>query len=191
MEARNESSDLEKRAWAAYERGEMAIALAQFLQLASDGKPYYLVAAARMYMDGEGVTVDLSEAAKLLDQASALGVREALLQRAECAARRDDDREYFLLVSQAERAGLISARYLLGLCHIHGRGTDRNPAKGLSLMEDAASAGHLGANAFIARQLLKRPVDVIGFARGVLLFFVTAFKMIFLSLANPHDPRLR
>src|SRR5687768_10828781 len=92
MEGANESSDLEKCAWTAYEKGEMAIALAQFLQLASDGKPYYLVAAARMYMDGRGVTVDLSEAAKLLDQANALGVREALLQTAELAARRGDDR---------------------------------------------------------------------------------------------------
>jgi TPR repeat protein len=191
VKQRGPTTELEELAWAAYESGDMQAALPRFLDLAASGKPYYLVVAARMYMDGEGTPSDTARAAELLEQASSLGVREALLQRAALADQMGNDREYFLLVTQAERDGLLPAQYLSAFCYLDGRGTVPDVSKGMALMDLASSRGHLGAKAFVARQLVKHPTNPFDVVRGLGLLVYTAIRMLALVLTNPHDPRLR
>ena len=163
----------------------------RYEEIADGGEPYALVLLAHMYMEGIGVTVDMGKAEDLLDRAIGLGVAEAVFQKANIWLARDDLSRYFLSIQQAASMGLLAAHYRLGLCYAHGRGTAKNRQKALEVMTEAADLGQLRAKGYVARQLLSRPLNPLGFVRGVIMFKTALFEMLRIGRHNPHDDRVR
>lgn len=187
----NIGTSSEKLAWKSYEHGNPSDALALFTALAHDGKPYYLVVAARMHMDGVGTEVDRERARDLLDQAISVGVTEAFLQRALLARLEGDDAAYFRLLNEAVNRGCGPSRYYLGVCYLEGLGTNRDVAKAMSLIQQASSGGNLGAQILLARRFLRYPGSLLQFFRGLRLLLSASARHVYLAFANPHDERLR
>lgn len=175
----------------ARQAGEFERALEIYESLSKRGDVYSLVMLGDMYARGLGTSVDLEMAEKLFDRAESLGVPEAALQKAGIWFDRGDMHKYFLAVQQAARKGLLVAQFYLGLCYARGRGVQRNENRALELIQDAAQRGHLGAKAFLARRMLRRPYNLFGFVRGLILLFATIGQVIVLSLRNGDDERLR
>jgi TPR repeat protein len=181
----------EELAWNAYNHGDLTEALSQFLELAQDGRPYYLVVAAQMYANGSGTSIDMYRARDLLDRAISLDVPEAFLQRALLANKERDPFNAFRLLLEAERRGLDVAAYYLGICYLNGRGVERNVDKGLALLRQVSSSGHLGAKILLAKRALKHPQGVSDILRALWLLLSAGTKHLFLAIKNPHDERIR
>lgn len=175
----------------AYDVGEFARAREIYEALASEGSVYSLVLLARMCIDGQGAPVDLDRAERLLDQASQLGSEEASLQKAALWLSRGEMRKYFLAIEEAARRELLPAQYQLGVCYARGLGVDKNKEMALTTMRLAAERGHLGAKLYVARELLRRPIDPIGFVQGAIVFLSSALLHLWLASTNPNDDRIR
>lgn len=180
----------DRAAWIAYEHGDPADALPLFLSLAQKGKPYYLVVAARMYMDGRGAPKDYAKAKELLDTAMSVGVSEAILQRAALAKLEGDRESYVRFLVEADKHGQIAAKYYLGKCYLEGADL-REMAKGTTLIKQACSAGHLGAKILMGQILLRNPTNVVGFLHGSWMLLSASAKHLYLAFKNPHDERIR
>lgn len=185
------STRLFEEAKHARDRGDYARAFDIYNCLAREGQPYALVLLADMYAEGQGTTVDLAKAEELLDQAASLGVREAVLQKADIWEARGDMRAYFATIQQAARSGLLPAQYALGICHARGLGTPRDAEKALEVMREAAERGHVGAKMHVARRLIARPLNPLGFLWGVALMLAAFVEGLYISFRNPADDRFR
>lgn len=185
---RRESYDEAERA---RNRGEHARAMEIYEELSRDGDVYSLVFLADIHARGLGTVVDLEMAKKLLDRATALGVTEALFQKANIWFDRGDMHRYFLAVQEAARKGILVAQFYLGLCYVHGRGVPKDRTRALELINDAAERGHFGAKAFLARRLLSRPYNPVGFALGLFKLLSTIIQAIAVGAKNREDERLR
>lgn len=175
----------------ARDRGQYELAMRLFERLANDGHPYGLVLLANMHMEGLGTTVDLSKAETLLDQAVSLGSNEAAFQKAALWLVRGDLQRYFESLRQAKRMGSLPAAYRLALCYARGSGVTRDSKLAGALMSEAAARGHVGAKMHIARALVARPIDPIGFSRGVFGLLAGFFETLRIGTRNPDDERLR
>jgi len=178
-------------AMGAQSRGDYAQAIEIYEKLANEGHVYSLVMLGDIYTRGVGTEKDLAKAEELLDRAAALGSPEAEFQKANIWLERGEMSRYFCAIQKAARMGVLVAQFRLGLCYIHGRGTTKDDAKALELIRDAASRGHLGAKAHLARRLLTWPFNPIGFVYGLILLLVAFMQAIGIAARDPHDDRLR
>jgi TPR repeat protein len=191
MHASRPTDDRYDEAARAADRGDFGQALRIYESLAKDGHVYSLVLLAHMHVEGQGTAVDLSKAEELLDQAARLGMPEAALQKANIWLARGDMRRYFFAIQQAAQMGLLTAQYRLGLCYAYGRGTARNAEKALEVIREAADRGQVRAKGYIARRLLARPLNPLGFMRGLVLILAALIEILRIGLRNPHDDRVR
>lgn len=185
------NGDREEAAWREYEYGDPTVALSSFLALAKEGRPYYLVVAARMYLDGIGTAVSHAEARALLEQAMSVGVLEAFLQRAFLARMDGDHDASFGLLSTAVSRGHGPSRFYLGMCYMEGRGVPKNEQKGMALIRQASAEGYLGAQIFLARRILRRPESLSQLVWGLWLLLTASMRHLVLAFTSPHDVRLR
>jgi hypothetical protein len=58
-------------------------------------------------------------------------------------------------------------------------------------MQEAAKRGHIGAKAHLARRLLRRPWNPLGFVRGLAMIVVLLVQGLIIVVRNPHDERIR
>jgi TPR repeat protein len=159
--------------------------------LAASGHSYALVLLAGMYAQGTELPLDLDKAERLLDRAARMGETEALIQKSRIGLARKDMNRYFQSVRHAANNGLLPSKFQLAVCYLHGAGVERDPAKAMEIMREAANEGHLRAQIYVAKRLIGRPVDPAGLAKGVLLGIKATLKGLWLILTNPGDPRIR
>jgi len=179
------------RAKSAYERGDLATARTLYEDLARSGHANALVFLARMYIDSEGGAVDLDRAEALLNQAIALGVQEGVLQKASLLHARGDAPGYFRSLRDASNLGILPAQYRLALCYETGEGVARDSDRGLEIMRAAAKRGHLGAQIFLARRLLRNPLRVVDFLTGLYVLISATLKSLYQIFRDPYSDRLR
>jgi TPR repeat protein len=172
-------------------RQDYAYAVQVYEQLIKSGHSYALVQLAQMYAEGKGTPVDIDRAQELLDRAEKLGETEALIQKGRIWLARNDTKRYFASVQYAAGKGFLPSQYQLAVCYLLGVGTERDQGKGLEAMREAADAGHLQAKGYLAKKLIARPWDLVGFVRGIAIFLGVIAKGLLLHLVNPGDPRIR
>ncbi len=175
----------------AYERGDFATARLLYEQLVQEGHAHALVFLGRMYIDGDGGVVDLERAEALFDQAIALGVKEGVLQKASLFRARGDRTNCFHSIREAARLGILPAQYQLALCYETADGVARDSRRALAIMRIAAKRGHLGAQIYVARRLLRNPLRPADFAAGLLLIISATVKSIYQIFRNPYSDLLR
>jgi TPR repeat protein len=172
-------------------RQDFAYATQIYEQLAKSGHSYALVQLAQMHAEGKGTPVDIGRAQELLDRAEKLGETEALIQKGRIWLTRNDTKRYFASVQYAAGKGFLPSQYQLAVCYLLGVGTEKDERKGLETMREAADAGHLQAKSYLAKKLMARPWDPIGFVSGVAIFLGVVAKGLLLHMTNPGDPRIR
>ena len=186
-------SDLDpyEEAMRARNRGDHARTFEIYERLAEDGDAYALVMLGSLYARGIGTPVDLAKAEELLERAARLGEPEARFQMAHVWHDRGDMQRYFLVIEEAARDDLLVARFYLGCCYAYGRGVAKDPVKALEIMRDAAERGHIRAKMYLARQLLLRPWNPLGFAYGLVKLLLASIEGLTMSLIDPYDERVR
>jgi TPR repeat protein len=172
-------------------RGDHARAFEIYDGLARGGDGYALVMLGSLHARGMGTPVDLEKAEEYFDRAAALGIPEASFQMANVWYDRGDMHRYFLAIQEAARMDLLIAQFYLARCYARGRGTEKDKAKALELMSDAAERGHVRAKMYLARRLLFRPYNPVGFVQGLFKLLAATVEGLTLSLLNPHDDRVR
>lgn len=70
---------------------------------------------------------------------------ESLYRTAMDCRAGHDEKGAFERFCQAGEAGHAAAQFEAGICCVHGRGTESNPARGVHWLRRAAEAGHPGA----------------------------------------------
>jgi TPR repeat protein len=175
----------------ARDRGDLARAIEIYEGLAKDGDVYSLVMLGSIYARGIGTAVDLEKAEKLFDRAAAFGTPEAHFQMANVWYDRGDMNRYFLAIQQASRMDLLVAQFYLGRCYAYGLGVDKDDAKALELMRNAAERGHVRAKMYLARRQLFKLYNPIGVVYGLIKFLSAAIEGLVISMVNPHDERVR
>lgn len=177
-------------AGAAYESGDFSRALGLYESLAADGYPHGLLVAARMYIDGRGVSADLQKADEILARAEALGVPGVSAQRAAWALASGDERRFFLEIRKEAQRGNLSAKVQVAEAYMHGVGVAQDRALGCELLRGASESGHLGAKILLARDMLRRPWLIHKFLWGLVTLVYATGVSIYLALAKPGDERL-
>jgi TPR repeat protein len=135
--------------------------------------------------------VDLSKAEELLDRAARLGIHEAVLQKARIWHERGDWSRYFAGIQQAAGMGMLAGKYRLGQCYARGIGTASDTGKAFEIMRDAAGRGHVGAKIYLARRLLARPVNPLGFLRGLGAMVAALGEALRIAVRDYQDERIR
>lgn len=174
-----------------YAAGDYSAALAAYEELASAGDPYCLIVAARMHAEGQGTQKDLNKARDYLNSAAGLGNVEACLQLAFVEKELGNDTAYFAALKRAADGGSLPALHRLGYCMLNGVGTRMDAAKGWEAITSAAKRGHLAARVAVAKQLLRRPWDVVNFLRGSWEFVSAVLLASRLVFTHPDDDRVR
>lgn len=175
---------------AAYESGDFSRALTLYESLAAEGYPHGLLIAARMYIDGLGVNVDMSKADELLAKAEALGVPGANAQRAAWALANGDERRFFVEIRKEAQRGNLSAKVQVAEAYLHGVGIERDRVLGLKLLKEVSDRGSFGAKILLAKDALGRPWLLHRFLWGFVMLVYAAGMSIYLALAKPGDERL-
>jgi TPR repeat protein len=170
---------------------DFARAVSIYESLAASGQSYALVLLAGMYAQGTELPLDLDKAERLLDRAAKMGETEALIQKSRIWLARKDMNRYFQSVRHAANSGLLPSKFQLAVCYLHGAGVERDLAKAMEIMREAANEGHLRAQICVAKRLIGRAVDPVGQAKGVLLGIKATVKGLWLIVTNPSDPRIR
>lgn len=185
------SEELHIEAKRARNRGDYARAIEIYEKLVKEGDTYSLVMLGNIHARGIGKSVDLVKAEEFFNRAISLGVPEAHFQIANVWYDRGDMPRYFLAIQQAARMDLLVAQFYLGRCYAYGLGIAKDKAKALDLMREAAERGHVRAKMYVARQLLFRPYNPIGFVYGLIKLAGAGVQGLAISLVNPHDDRVR
>jgi len=135
------SADLQKGA-EAFERGEYAIALREWMPLAKQGDAYAQHNLGVMYRDGLGVPQDYKVAVQHFIASSKQGHLSAILNLGEMNENGlgiiQNQKVAFNLYSIAADQGLAMAQYNLGLMHWNGRGIPQDRTTAASWFKRAA-----------------------------------------------------
>jgi TPR repeat protein len=172
-------------------RRDYVRALEIYEELIKEDDPFSLVALGDMYVRGEGTPLNVEKAEMLYRRAASLGSVEATLQLATVWQIRGDLRRYFLAIEEAARLDSLVAKFYLGLCYAHGRGTRRDPDKALELISAAAEQGYIRAKVYLARRLLARPQNPLGYLFGLVKLMNAIFQGLVISMVSRHDERVR
>ncbi len=140
----------------AYDGGDFAAALAEWLPLAKDGDAKAQHGIALLYETGRGVpATDDIEAAKWYAEAALQGIAESqanlALMFAEGRGVEQDYARAADLWQQAAAKGNAVAHYNLGLLHLNGYGVTEDAAKAAGWFEKAAALKVVDAQYAIAR----------------------------------------
>lgn len=141
-------------AWAAYERGEFSVALAEWNTLSSQGEAEAMFNVGVLYLEGKGVLRDKAMAHKMWRQAASLGHSKSLHNLALGYIAGDVDTQLSAgpqytraldFLNQAANQGFANSLYTLGKMYGYGLGVDIDLDRKLEYFTKAANMGSVKA----------------------------------------------
>ena len=115
--------------YAAYQRGDFAMARNIWTALAEEGEPRAQYNLGIIYDEGRGVRASRDQARQWWRKAAAQNVPEALHNLATSylfgVDAKDDHKEGLAFLANAAKMGLSRSQYVLGKIYLHGRGVSR------------------------------------------------------------------
>jgi len=139
----------------AYDDGDYATALAEWLPLARDGDPAAQRNIGHLYRNGLGVDRDPKYAAEWYERAASAGLGRAQANLGALYLTGDgvpqDFSEAARWFTAASLQGHVIAQFYLGMLYENGLGIGKNLSKALALYELSAAADYLPAQRARAR----------------------------------------
>ncbi|GLQ06546.1 tetratricopeptide repeat protein [Sneathiella chinensis] len=130
----------------AYEAGNYADALQEWLPLARNNDPAAMRNVGHLYRRGLGVPKDPAAAVNWYRKAADLGFARAQANLATMYLKGEgvdqDDAQAFEWFEKAARTGHVISQYNLGLMYEYGKGVEKDQPKALGWYNMAAKAGH-------------------------------------------------
>lgn len=180
-----------EQAYSDFQAGHYESALKQYLTYANEGHAECQVFVGWMYERGIGIPRDLWKAEKWFRRAAENGSPQGAFYYGRYILKHGTKEDSIAWFQKAANQGDVPGLFRLGYAYFHGIGVENNHTKGVQLIEQAASLGHIFALRELAVIELKGYRGFTGRIHGLITLISSLILGYKVAKRDPYSERLR